>query len=130
MKDLGEAAYILGIKIYHDRERGLIGISQSTYIEKVLTIFNMVDSKKGNTPMPPGIILSKKYCPTAIYDWNEMTDIPYALAIGFIMYTMTCTRPNGAYALSVTSRFQSDFGKVLWIKYILKYTSGELRTGS
>ena len=33
MKDLGEAAYILGIKIYRDRSRRLIGLSQSTYID-------------------------------------------------------------------------------------------------
>ena len=30
MKDIGEAAYILGIKIYRDRSRRLIGLSQST----------------------------------------------------------------------------------------------------
>ena len=35
MKDLGEAAYILGIKIYRDRLRRLIGLSQSTYLDKV-----------------------------------------------------------------------------------------------
>ena len=35
MKDLGEAAYILGINIYRDRSRRLIGLSQSTYIDKV-----------------------------------------------------------------------------------------------
>ena len=29
MKDLGEAAYILGIKIYRDRSRRLIGLSQA-----------------------------------------------------------------------------------------------------
>ena len=34
MKDLGEAAYILGIKIYRDRSRHLIGLSQSTYHDK------------------------------------------------------------------------------------------------
>ena len=34
-KDLGEAAYILGIKIYRDRSRRLIGLSQSTYLDKV-----------------------------------------------------------------------------------------------
>src|SRR4051812_37671361 len=31
MKDLGEAAYILGIKIYRDRSRCLLSLSQSTY---------------------------------------------------------------------------------------------------
>ena len=36
MKDLGEAAYILGIKIYRDRSKRLIGLSQSTYIDKIL----------------------------------------------------------------------------------------------
>ena len=34
-KDLGEAAYILSIKIYRDRSRRLIGLSQSTYLDKV-----------------------------------------------------------------------------------------------
>ena len=33
MKDLGEAAYILGIKIYRVRSRRLIGLSQSTYLD-------------------------------------------------------------------------------------------------
>ena len=36
MKDLGEATYILGIKIYRDRSKRLIGLSQYTYIDKVL----------------------------------------------------------------------------------------------
>ena len=44
MKDLGEAAYILGIKIYRDRSRALIGLSQSTYINKVLKRFSMQNS--------------------------------------------------------------------------------------
>ena len=36
MKDMGEAAFILGIKIYRDRSRRLLGLSQSMYIDKVL----------------------------------------------------------------------------------------------
>ena len=39
MEDLGETAYILGIKIYRDRSRRLIGLSQSTYLDKVLKNF-------------------------------------------------------------------------------------------
>ena len=51
MKDLGEAAYILGIRIYRDRSRRLIGLSQSTYVDKILKRFNMENSKKGNVPI-------------------------------------------------------------------------------
>ena len=48
MKDLGEVAYILGIKIYRDSSRRLIGLSQSTYLDKILKRFKMDQSKKGS----------------------------------------------------------------------------------
>jgi hypothetical protein len=41
IKDLGEATYILGIKIYRDGSKRLIGLSQDTYIDNVLKRFNM-----------------------------------------------------------------------------------------
>jgi hypothetical protein len=34
MKDMGEAVYVLGIKIYRDRSRHLLALSQSTYLDK------------------------------------------------------------------------------------------------
>ena len=58
MKDMGDAAYILGIKIYRDRSRRLIGLRESTYIDKVLKWFNMHDSKKGFLLMSNGVNLS------------------------------------------------------------------------
>ena len=36
IKDLGEASYILGMKIYRDRSKGMLGLFQSTYIDTVL----------------------------------------------------------------------------------------------
>ncbi|KAL0462806.1 UNVERIFIED_CONTAM: hypothetical protein Slati_0168200 [Sesamum latifolium] len=39
MKDMGEASYILVIKIYRDRSRRMLGLTQSSYIEKVLKRF-------------------------------------------------------------------------------------------
>src|SRR6266496_4483971 len=46
MKNLGEAAYILGIKIYRDRSRRLIRFSMITYLDKILKEFKMDRSKK------------------------------------------------------------------------------------
>ena len=94
MKDLGEAAYILGIKIYRDRSRRLIGLSQSTYLDKILKKFNMDQSKKGFLPILQGVQLSTAQCPTTAEDREKMSVVPYASAIGSIMYAMLCTRPD------------------------------------
>ncbi|GJZ12875.1 retrotransposon protein, putative, ty1-copia subclass [Tanacetum coccineum] len=59
MKDLGDAAYILGIKIYRDRSKRLIGLNQSAYIEKILKRFYMENSKRGTIPMQEKLRLSK-----------------------------------------------------------------------
>ncbi|KAL0413387.1 UNVERIFIED_CONTAM: Retrovirus-related Pol polyprotein from transposon TNT 1-94 [Sesamum radiatum] len=49
MKDMGETSYILGIKIYRDRSRWMLGLTQSSYIKKVLKRFKM-DNSKRRTP--------------------------------------------------------------------------------
>ena len=123
MKDLGEAAYILGIKIYRDRSKRLNGLSQSTYIDKVLNRFNMQNSKRGFLLMSHGISLSKTQCPMTHDERDCMSKIPYASVIGSIMYDMLCTRSDVSYALSIMSRYQSDPGESHWIavKNILKY---------
>ena len=73
--------------------------------------------------MSHGITLSKTQCPSTHDERERMSKIPYASAIGSIMYAMLCTRPDIACALSMTSRYQSDPGEGHWIvvKNILKY---------
>jgi hypothetical protein len=123
MNDLGEATYILGIKIYRDRSKRLFGLSQDAYIDRILNRFNMQDSKKGFLSMSHDITLSKKQCPTDHDEQERMRVIPYALAIGSIMYAMICTHPDVSCAQSATSRYQSNYGDTHWtiVKNILKY---------
>ena len=99
MKDLGKSSYILGIKIYRDRSRRLIGLSQSTYLDKVLKKFKMDQSKKGFMPVLQGVKLSQTQSPTTAEDRERMKVIPYASAIGSIKYAMLCTRPVVCLAL-------------------------------
>ena len=99
IKDLGEASYILGMKIYRDRSRRLLGLSQSTYIDILLKRFNMDNLKKGYLPIGHGITLSKKDCPITLEKRQCMNRISYASRVGSIMYTMTCTRPDVVYLL-------------------------------
>jgi hypothetical protein len=83
----------------------------------------MQDSKKGFLPMSHSVTLSKKQCPSEPDEQERMRAIPYASAIGSIMYAMLCTHLDVSYVLSATSRYQSNYGEAHWtiVKNILKY---------
>jgi hypothetical protein len=119
---MGEAAYVLGIKIYRDRARCLLVLSESTYLNKVLKSFNMENSKKGNLPVVKGVSLSMTQGPATEKEKCEMYDIPYAPAIDSIMYDVQSTRPDVALALSLMSHYQDNPGTSHWkvVKGILK----------
>jgi hypothetical protein len=125
MKDMGEASYVLGIKIYTDRSRRLLALSQSTYLDKVLKRLKMENSKKGDLPVVKGTSLSVTQSPATEKEKSEMSDIPYALpqAIGSIMIAVQSTIPDVALALSLTSHHQDNPGATHWkvVKGILKY---------
>ena len=111
MKNLGEVSYILYIKIYRNRSKKMLGLSQFRYIDLVLKRFNMEGSKRGYLPIGHGIQLSKKISPKTSEERNRMSSIPYTSTIGSIIYAMLCTRPDMAYALGIVSRFQADPGE-------------------
>ncbi|KAK9043892.1 hypothetical protein V6N11_072216 [Hibiscus sabdariffa] len=73
--------------------------------------------------MRHGISLLKEMCPSTPQERERMSQIPYASAIGSIMYVMICTRPDLSYALSMTNRYQTNPGEGHWtvVKKILKY---------
>nr|GFB05794.1 retrotransposon protein, putative, Ty1-copia subclass [Tanacetum cinerariifolium] len=98
MKDLGEAAYILGINIYRDRSRRLIGLCQSAYIKKILKRFCIENSKRGSIPMQEKLKLSKSQGASTPAKLNRIQNVPYASAVGSIMYAVRCTRSDVAFA--------------------------------
>ena len=65
--------------------------------------------------------LSKTQNPTTTEDRERMKVIPYASAIGSIMYAMLCTRPDVNLVVSLVGRYQSNPGKEHWtaVKNIL-----------
>ena len=68
----------------------------------------MDQSKKGFLPVLQGVRLSSAQCPTTTEDIEEMSVIPYASAIGSIMYAMLCTRPIVYLALSFAKEYNFD----------------------
>ena len=123
MKDLGEANYILGIKLLRDRKNKVLALSQALYIDKILARFSMENSKKGTLSFRHGVHLSKEQSPKTLEQKERMSRIPFASAVGSLMYVMLCTRPDIYYAVGIVSRYQSDPGEEHWIavNHILKY---------
>ncbi|GJV38046.1 retrotransposon protein, putative, ty1-copia subclass [Tanacetum coccineum] len=67
--------------------------------------------------------ISNDLCPKTDEELDRISRVPYASAIGSIIYAMTCTRPDVSFALSMVSRHQQNPGEGHWtaVKNILKY---------
>nr|GEV76295.1 retrotransposon protein, putative, Ty1-copia subclass [Tanacetum cinerariifolium] len=100
-KTVGEAAYILGNKIYRDRSRRLIGLCQSAYIEKILKRFCIKNSKHGSIPMQEKLELSKSQGASTPAELKRMQNVPYASAIGFIIDIKVSCYTNAGYLMDV-----------------------------
>ena len=111
MKDLGEVSHILGIKLLCDRQKRMLGLSQTSYIDQIIVRFSMQESMKGFVPFRVGSSLSANQRPKTPAEIERMRGIPYALAVGSLMYAMLCTRPDICFAVGMVSRYQSDPGE-------------------
>ena len=63
MKDMGEASYVLDVKIVRDRAKRFLGLSQETYIKMMLERYHMQDSKPMDTHVNKSLSLSRDMCP-------------------------------------------------------------------
>jgi len=128
MKDLGLANKILGMQIHRDRNNRKIWLSQRNYLRKVLRRFNMEDCKPISTPLSVNFKLSSSMCPSSEAERMEMSRVPYASAVGSLMFAMICTRPDIAHAVGVVSRYMANPGREHWnaVKRILRYIKGSI----
>lgn len=126
MKDLGEASFVLGIEIHRDRRKGVLGLSQKVYIEKVLKKFSMHACSPSPAPIVKGDRFGEHQCPKNEYEINQMKAVPYASAVGSLQYAQVCTRPDLAYVTGLLGRYQKNPGFEHWklVKKVLRYLQG------
>jgi Reverse transcriptase (RNA-dependent DNA polymerase) len=121
MTDLGEMKKILGLRVERNCEEGTLKILQGLYIDIVLARFHMQDANPVSTPLSKTV----KLTPTneAAHTRN---DIPYATAIGSLMYTALGMRPDLAFTVQHLSQFTTSYGQEHWtaIKHALRYLKG------
>ncbi|KAH9697268.1 Integrase catalytic domain-containing protein [Citrus sinensis] len=132
MKDLGDAQRILGMEIRRDKKNGSVWLTQKSYLKKVLERFGMDDKTKPVcTPLAPHFKLSSFSCPRSQEECDYMARVPYASAVGSLMYAMVCTSPDISQAVSMISRYIHNPGKNQWlaVKWILRYLYGIVDVG-
>ena len=114
MKDMGLADVILGVKILRTSD-GLV-LSQSHYVDKILDKFSNDDSGVARTPIDVNLHMLKNR-------GESVSQLEYSRVIGSLMYLMSCTRPDIAYAVSKLSRYTSNPNGDHWkgIVRVLRY---------
>ncbi|CAI7931947.1 unnamed protein product [Closterium sp. NIES-54] len=124
--DLGELTSYLGLRITRDRAQRTITLTQSHMVQQVLQRFGFTYSSPQSTLLPTGHSLS---VPPS--DESVEPSGPYSELVGYLMYLITCTRPDLAYPLSLLARYVAPgrHRKVHWdaAKRVLRYlcsTSG------
>ncbi|GKG40091.1 hypothetical protein Tco_0466868, partial [Tanacetum coccineum] len=65
--------------------------------DKILKRYRMDNSKRGYIPMQERLDLNKKQGASTPEEVKHMQNLPYALAVGSIMYAVRCTRPDVAF---------------------------------
>ncbi|GKE17459.1 hypothetical protein Tco_1425036 [Tanacetum coccineum] len=89
----------------------------------------MKDAEARCQPLGDHFKLSKKQAPKTEASRRRMAKVPYASAVGSVMYDMVCTMPNIAHVVGVVSRFMSSPGKEHWeaVKWLLRYLKCTLK---
>jgi hypothetical protein len=123
MKDLGEASFILGIEIYQDRRKGVLGLSQNAYLEKVLKKFSMHACNPTSAPIVKGDKYGSFQSPRSQYEIDQMKSVPYASAVRSLIYAQVCTSLDLAFVTGMLGRYQKNLGIDHWngIKKALRY---------
>ena len=119
--DLGEARWILGMEVIHDRLQGTITLSQCCYIETILDRFGLKDGQSVSTPLETNTKLTK-------IDMPEVDAKMYQSALGGLMYAMLATRPDLAYAVGALSKHAACPGQAHFavLKRVYRYLRGTM----
>ncbi|KAK7321173.1 hypothetical protein VNO77_31533 [Canavalia gladiata] len=84
--DMGDASYVIGIKIHRDRHKGVLGLSQEIYINKVLERFWMKDCSPNVAPVVKGDRFNLNQCLKNEFEREQIKNISYASAVGSLIY--------------------------------------------
>jgi len=119
MHDLGSVSFYLSMNIERNGELQTIDIHQHSYIRTILAKFRMDESRPVATPMAMKLHNRKP-------DEEACDPTIYQSMIGSLMYAMTATQPDIAYAIGVLSQYNHDPSNeyMVALKRVFQYLNG------
>jgi len=122
---LGDAEWLLSMRITRDRTRRLLWLDQHAYTESMLEEFRMDEMRAVDHPGAQSA-LSKADCPTEPEEAARMARLPYKRLVGLLIYLASCTRPDIAFNVHLLAQFSQNPGAAHWraLMQILRYLRG------
>lgn len=121
--DVGQAEWMLKMRITRDRQQRTIKLDQEQYVLAVLDRFEPVTARSVHTPEDPSVQLSSADCPQDDTAAQEMQDKPYESLVGCLLYFVVSTRIDIAHAVHKLTLFTRNPGRRHWeaAKRVLAY---------
>ena len=134
IKQLGDLAWYLGIKVTRDRATKELWLSQTSYIKKIASTFEIQSTtRKTRTPLPAGLNLLP---PPTSHEASSVMVKAYQRRTGSIAYAALATRADVAHAASLLSCYNRNPAQEHMkaadhcIRYLLEHAGHALHFGA
>ena len=125
MKDLGEIHLILGCEVKYDKVSGDYSLNQRHYVIDLCKKFLPLGGARVQTPMSEET-LTKEMSPSTDEQKKAMQGVPYRQLIGSLLWLVTGSRLDIAFAVSCCAKYCMNPGMAHWtaVLRILRYLNG------
>ena len=98
-------------------------MNQQAYIESIVEKFRLTKAKPVSIPIDSHANFSIEQCPSSINQVEKMKGVPYAEAIGSVLWATVVSRPDTAFAVGILSQFIQNPGIPHWegVKRLIAY---------
>ena len=133
LSELGPAKFALGIAFSRDRTARTITLSQTAFVDKIVSCFNLSDAHPCDMPMVAGLVLRRPDksipVPPEVAEWRART--PYRALVGALNYLAVATHPDVVYAVGCLSSFMDCYTPEHWSAAlrVLRYLKGTRTMG-
>lgn len=85
--------------------------------------FRLTNAKRVTTPIETGAQLSKDQCLSTQNQAMKMQGVPYAEAVGSVLWPVVVSRPDAVFAVGILSQFMQNPGPAHWeaLKWVIVY---------